>query len=301
MKKTNVAQKKAKPKEKARFWSILLPYMKPFRKNLIFAMLFSVLTGLFVAVQPFIIKYIVDTGISGDPIEFFGKTFFEIGPTREERNRFILIACGLYIFVAAGRMSCWGLGLTHVVKAMEGLLFSLRSQFFGHVQRLCMRFYDKNSSGELFNYIMGSPMNNIKNYLKNMVQSVPYQAVSLFISLFALFSYSWQLTLITLATSVVMTVLYRMARNKMRRVTRHYLSTESEASKYISDVLHGSEAIKMYSIEDDTIHRFDSYIMSLRNSGTQLNMTSFLEHIKPEFTQYVGIACVYLVGGFLCL
>lgn len=292
---------KGEKKHRHPFWRTLFPYLLPYRRQLVFTVVFSLLTGVCVAIQPLIIKYIVDTGISGAPIAFFGKTVFVMPEGMQAHVTFILAACGLYVLVSLLRMSCWAALLSNMLKAMEGTLFTLRSRFFGHVQHMCMRFYDKNSSGELYNYIMGSPMANIKNFLTSVVQSVPYQAVSLAISLTALFSYSWKLTVLTLVTSVVMTLLYRSSRQKVRRASREYLSAENEASQYISDMLHGSEAVKMYSIEDITVKRFEEQIDTLRKRGIQYNITSFLEHIKPEFTQYLGIAAVYLVGGILCL
>lgn len=288
-------------KERPHFWRTLFPYLKPYRRQLFFTVFFSLCTGVCVALQPLVIKYIVDTGISGDPIEFFGKTFFVMPEGTQAHITFVAVACGVYVLLSLLRMTCWAALLTNMLKAMEGTLFSLRSRFFGHVQHMCMRFYDKNSSGELYNYIMGSPMANIKAFLTSMVQSVPYQAVSLLISLVALVSYSWQLTLLTLFTSIVMTLLYRHSREKVRRAAREYLSAESEASRYISDMLHGQEAVKMYSIEEVTVHQFEDQIENLKRRGIRYNMSTFFEQIKPEFTQYVGIAAVYLVGGILCI
>ena len=55
-------KKKEKGLSTKEFWKVLLPYMKPYTKNIILATVFSLLTGFCVALQPFVIKYIVDTG-----------------------------------------------------------------------------------------------------------------------------------------------------------------------------------------------------------------------------------------------
>lgn len=310
MRKTDEKNTKKKTKENEekglsgkKFWSILLPYMKPYTHNIVAAMILSLITGLCVALQPFVIKYIVDTGIGNQPIELFGQELFrfEADATDSARITFILIAVCVYIGLSIVRVTSWGLGLSNMLKALEGTLFTLRSRFFGHVQRMCMRFSDKNSSGELYNYIMGSPMANIKAYLHSMIQSVPYQLVALIISLTALFSYSWKLTVLILCTAIVMALLNFQARNKIRRASQTFLTAEKETSKYITDTLHGSEAIKMYSIEEKTIERFENYIGNLKDSGIHFNMSTFMTNIRVEFTQYCGIAAVYLLGGILCI
>ncbi len=285
------------------FWSTLFPYMKPHMRNIVLAMFFSLLTGFCVALQPFVIKFIVDTGISGKPLELFGKEFFrfDMNATEQAHMIFVAVAVAVYIGLSLLRVSAWGLGLSNMLKALEGTLFTLRSRFFGHVQRMCMRFSDKNSSGELYNYIMGSPMANIKAYLHSMIQSVPYQAVALVISLLALFSYSWKLTVLILATAIVMALLNYSARAKIRRASQTFLTAEKETSKYITDILHGSEAVKMYSIEQKTIERFENYIYNLKESGIHYSMSTFLTSLRIEITQYLGTAMVYLLGGFLCI
>ncbi|MBO7177447.1 MAG: ABC transporter ATP-binding protein, partial [Clostridia bacterium] len=288
-------------KPQIKFWATLLPYMKPYRRHIILAVLFSMITGFCVAVQPLVIKYIVDSGIGGEAITLFGQKIYTVPDDIGAKTRFIVIAAAIYVALSVFRITSWGGGLANMVRALEGTLFTLRSRFFGHVQRMCLRFYDKNSSGELYNYIMGSPMNNIKTYLHSMIQSVPYQAVSLVISLAALLSYSWQLTLLLLLTALVMALLNRHSRKRIRRETQSFLQAEKETSHYITDILHGSEAIKMYSIEDATVERFEGYIDNLKRRDIHYNMSLFLEHLKPELTQYIGIASVYLLGGILCL
>ena len=144
--------KEATPKRKpftkedktAGFWRTLFPYMKPFKRNILVAIVFSMITGACVALQPLVIKYVVDSGISGKPFILFGKNI-PIG----DPLTFIAILAGAYVLVSLGRIYSWRYGYKNILKMQEGTLFNLRSTFFGHVQRMCMHFRDKNSSGEL--------------------------------------------------------------------------------------------------------------------------------------------------------
>ena len=266
-------------------------------------MVLSVVVGACVSLQPFAIKYIVDTGIGDEPIVLFGREIFSFGEnaTKNDRLTFIGVFCGAYVFLSLIRVICWGVSLSNMLKAQEKTIFSLRSRFFGHVQRLCMRFRDKNSAGELYSYIMGTPMESIKNYLTSVVQTVPWQAVSLVISIVALLSHSWELTALVVVTSCVMALINRRARVKVRKASREHMVAEKETSKTVTDMLNGGEAIKIYSIEEESARRFDSSIEQLKNAGIHFKMSNWLAGVKVEFTQYVGMAAVYLLGGFLCV
>ncbi len=294
-------EERRKPTRK--FWPTLFPYMKPFAKNMAFGAFFSILVGACVSLQPLVIKHIVDSGVGNKPFALFGKELiaFGDGTPAAERIRFVLIAAGIYIALSLARVLIWSLGVRQIHKSMEGTLFTLRSKFFGHVQRMCMRFYDKNSAGELYNYIMGSPMSSIRGYLQTMIQAVPWQVVSLAVSLVVLISFNPVLTLIIFLTALVMAVLNRLAWNKMRRNSKAFLAAEKKASHHITDTLHGSEAIKMYSIEDDAIDRFEGHLGTLRDTGLRHSLSNSLEGLKVEFAQYFGIGVVYLVGGIYCV
>lgn len=270
-------------KEKFSFWKHMYPYIKEYRGKLAVTAITSILVGVCVACQPLVIKYIVDDGIANKNMEL------------------VIALCLVYVALSVSRIFIWRLGFSNMMKSLEGALFNLRSHFFKHVQHMCMRFYSTVSVGELFNCIMGSPIINIKTYMHQMFQSVPYQAASLAISLVALLSYNWKLTLVLLATAFVMALINTVSRRKIRLVSSDYIRTEAEASKYLNDTLHGMDAVKLYSIEADTYKTFQHFINEMYKKGVKASLAQTFESFKPELVQYLGTAVVYVVGAILCI
>ena len=276
------------------FWAAVWPFVKDFKKNMIIAMIGSMLTGAMLAMQPLVIKYIVDDGI-------MGKADAGTLLAASERLRIVLFLCLGYVLISVIRVASWGVGYHNALNCLESFLLRIRSRFFHHVEHLSSDFYEKQSTGEITNYIMGSPMNNIKLYLDQMVVAVPFQAMSLAVSLTALLYYDWRLTLVLLAVSVTMMVLNYFSRRKIRSITHEYLKTESTASKYITDMIHGMGAIRLYAVEDKTYHKFQDYAEEMKKKGVKLTFSKFIENCRPELTQYLGTAVVYAVGAFLCI
>ena len=145
---------------------------------------------------------------------------------------------------------------------------------------------------------MGSPIINIKTYLVNMFLTVPYQAVTLVISIAALFKFDWMLTLVLILTAISMALVNYYSRKKMRMVASEYIRTEADTSKYINDTLHGIEAIKLYSIEADMLRSFKRFTNQMYKKGVAVTLSQNLEGLKPEFLRYVGTVVVYLVGEY---
>ena len=79
--------------------------MKPFKKNIIIATILSMMTGACVALQPLVIKYVVDSGISGQPFVLFGKEIPVADPVL-----FIAVLAGAYGLISLGRIFTWRYG-----------------------------------------------------------------------------------------------------------------------------------------------------------------------------------------------
>lgn len=290
----NETKKEIKQSEKFHFWAAVWPFVKDYKKNMIIAAIGSMITGAMLALQPLVIKYIVDDGI-------MGKTASGELLEAAQRFRIVLFLCAFYLAISVIRVSSWGIGYHNALNCLESFLLRIRSRFFHHVEHLSSDFYETRSTGELTNYIMGSPMNNIKMYLDQMIVAVPFQAMSLAVSLTALFYYDWRLTLVLLAVALTMMVLNYFSRRKIRRITHEYLKTESTASKYITDMIHGMGAIRLHAVEDNTYHKFQDYVEDMKTKGVKLTFSKFIEGCRPELTQYLGTAIVYAVGAALCI
>lgn len=284
-----IMKKNHEDKQNIRFWTELWPYLKEHKKKLLFCMICAMIVGVFVAVQPLIIKYIVDSGISNDAL------------TEPEKIRTVGTLCILYIAVSVARVFTWRVGFQKLFRTLEGTLLNLRSRFFSHVQHLGIKFFDNVSAGELFNCILGTPMVNIRNYLNSIFMNIPFQAVSLIISLSALVYYDWVMTILLLCTAFTMALCYKFARRKVRAVATEYIKSEAETSKYLTDKLNGLDAIRIYSIEEKTTQEFQSVLAQMYEKGVKSSVLQQNENLKPELVQYLGTAVVYFVGAISCI
>ncbi len=286
---TNQTLNENESKKEVKFWPTLLKFARGEKHHLLVALILSVITGVVVALQPLVIRYIVDEGISA------------VDKPDDLRLKIAGFFCIIYVIISVIRVACWAVGYNHTLKALEGTVFKIRSSFFYHVEHLCMRFHEKISAGELYNSLMGTPIENIKSYLQSMVLNIPYQSVSFVISLTALLTYDWLLTLVLVGVVATMITFNRLSRKRVRMLSREYLKKEAETSKYVTDVLHGMDAIKLYAIEDDVFKTFNDYVRMIRNEGIRLIYSRYAEGIKPELANFIGTALIYFVGAISCI
>ncbi len=274
---------------KVKFWSIMWQYLKEMKLGIVLAIIASMIVGTCVSMQPLVIKYIVDDGISSTTLDTDGKL------------KYIFIMCCVYVVISLVRVLTWSVGIKNLLSVLEGTIFSMRAKLFQHIQQMGMKFYESTSSGEIYNVIMGSPITKIRDYLMQLFIAVPCNLISLIISLFALFSYDYILTLILLATAIVMALLHRLSRKRIRKASKEFISTESQASSFLSDTLHGIDAVIMYGIERNTENNVKNVLGEVKEKSQKNSFLQTVENLKPEFAQYLGTAVVYFVGAISCI
>jgi len=275
------------------FWRTLWKAAGPYRIQLFIAAICSMAVGIAVPLQmQFTVKWVIDSTTeaasanNGDLAE-------------AEKHMFRAMAfVGLFIFLSFFRITVWIIGYRRALASIEWVLCQLRVSFFRHVQRLCFRFHDQVSSGELFNYIMGSPINMIKQFLQQFCMTVPYQVVGWFFSVGLLASFNWRMTVITVLAVVAVVFLNYRSRRIIREVSSDFMKTESDASRFIADMLRGRRAVKTYAMEDRVNDIFSYQAGEIRDRSYNLAKRQQIEFVKPEGVQYIGLALILLAGAY---
>ena len=280
------------PKEqtvKMDFWKTMYSYTSNYSKNLFTSSFIALFVGIIVALQPLAIQPIVDYGILRE------------GADNNERMLWVVGLSAGYMLLGVLRVVVWGFGYRLLLRSIEGTLFNIRSRFFVHIQSLCFRFHDEVSSGELFNYVMGSPMLTIKNFITQFAMMVPYQIVSWLVAIGVLFYYDWLLLLVLLVVVTIVITINMRSRAVVKEVSADFLKKENDASRYVADMFRGTRAIKIHAVEDNTSQVFINQITTIRDSGQTLGWKQWKEIAKPEVVQYIGLGVLYMTGAYSCL
>lgn len=268
---------------------IMWGYMKRYKLSIFIAMVCSAFTGVCIALQPLVIKHIVDKGITNDAL------------SNDQKLRLVLFMCGVYVLMGIVRVLTYRHGYRLLLKSVEGALRDLKSRVFDHVEHMGLRFHSEVSVGELHNCLNGTPISNIRTYLQSVIMSVPHQSIAMVISLVALFGYDWVMTLVLLCTAFLMALLNFFARSKIRKISAEWIQVEKKANHFLVDTLGGMEAVKMYGVEDSFQSKFDHTLKNVHETMVKATLANHKETIKMELAQYIGVAVLYMVGAVSCI
>ena len=153
---------------------------------------------------------------------------------------------------------------TYANNALEQrLTHDIRSALYDKLQRLPIKWFDSNSSGEIMSRVADDVPAMDRMIVETIDQTVP-AILQFFIIMVWMFTKSWELTLVTMAPLPFIAVITTLYSKKAE--PRWKKSSEAGASlnARLHDNLAGIRQIKAYTVEPEALGRFDE---ASRNVG----------------------------------
>ncbi len=238
----------------------LLAYYKPYRFLFFSDMFFAVMGAGVTLVIPLIVRYITNKVVYYNPKDA-KEAIFYMG--------LILIFLVLLEFGCNYYISYFG----HVMGArMEA---DMRSDIFGHYQKLTFAFYDNQKVGHLLSRIT-SDLFDISELLHHGPEDVLISIIKIIGSFIILMNVNTNLTLVAFAFVPVMVVFAVYYNKKMKRAFSRNRAKIADINSQIEDSLSGIRVVKSFANEEVELHKF--------NKGNN----NFLEAKKDSY-RYMGM------------
>lgn len=268
------------PKESAMriFW----PIVKPRLGQLTLATLLNAVHGFAITFQVFTVGWLIDWVLGKGTL-----------PT-DMWQRAGLLAGGYFLVSTFGRMLLWHLGYRIYLKVREQILSDMRSRFFRQINALCLRFHMQRSSGELFSYLFGSPLQNIIAFYQHCALGLAGAVTTIASAVGILIWTDWALTSILVLTVCLQVLLMDKARRVSRKLHLDYQKHESSVSGSVADILRGSRAVKLHSMENTVQGEFGEQIQLIARKSYRRDVQTHQAWMKQETISYAGFSLMIL-------
>ena len=260
----------------------MLRYVEPYRRRVLLAAVFILCSSMATLFEPYIIGKVVDVGVL-------------------ERDwpgvqQLVLILAGLHLFSWLGRHN--GVWMTNVIG--QNVLFDLRQQVFGHIQKLGLRFYDDRPVGRILARIT-SDVAAIGQLMQNGLVTLVGEGVILVGIFVVMLWLSPLLTLVAFLTFPVLGYIVYKMRTTMSTGWGNLRRSVGNISAHTNESVNGILVIQAYGREDHNIRNFESLTQDAHN--TFMSAARLEERIWPsiEFTGVIGTALVVGVGSWMVL
>jgi ATP-binding cassette subfamily B protein len=271
-------------KLKAGTFKRILTFARPYRKYLVIFLTTVVIDALLVVATPLLLRSLVDEGVvkgRGDVV-----------------TKFALIVAALAIadaiFSALGRWFSSRIG--------EGLIYDLRSQVFEHVQRQSIAFFTRTQTGSLISRI-NSDVIGAQQAFTSTLSGVLSNSLTLVLVAVAMFTLSWQITLVSLVLLPIFIVPTKWIGKRLAGYTRRSFELNAEMSSNMTERFNVSGAllVLLYGDSRTESSNFRGKARRVADMGIKIAMLNRIFFIAMTSVAAIATAFAYGIGGHLAI
>jgi len=243
-----------------------------------------VVDSLLVIAQPLLFRRIVDDGITpGDAAVVTVSALF--------------VALLAVVDALVGLVSRW-----QSARIGEGLIYDLRTEVFGHVQRQPIAFFMRTQTGALVSRL-NSDVIGAQQAFTSTLSGVLGNLISLVIVLVTMFALSWQITLASLVLVPLFILPAKWMGRRLAGLTRQQMQMNSDMSTQMTERFNigGALLAKLFGRPADEDEAFAGRAARVRDIGVQIAMANRYFFTALTLVAALATALVYGLGGNLVI
>lgn len=198
-----------------------------------------------------------------------------IDSTKTSQQKITSLMAGLALMAVVYVL---GVGATYLqgrimISVSQGTLKRIREHLFRKVQKLPVRYFDTNPTGDIM-----SRFTNDVDIIGEMLNSTLVQIFSGTITLIgtlALMLYTnWMLAVVTIVVSPIIAKIGTAIAGKSRKYFMKQQTDLGKVNGYIEETVTGQKVVKVFNYEKNVVNEFSELNQSLRNSQVKAQFIS---------------------------
>jgi ATP-binding cassette, subfamily B, bacterial len=180
----------------------------------------------------------------------------------------------------------------------QGLVFTLRTQVFKHVQQQPLAFFTRSQTGSLVSRLNTDVM-GAQQAVTSLLTQVVSMALTLILALIAMFFLSWQIALIAVAVISLFVVPGKLIGKKLQRLARQQMQLTAETGSLMNERFNvaGAMLSKLYGRPDQEADLFTSRAGRVRDVSIVTTVYSRAFFIVVTALAALITTLVYGLGG----
>ncbi len=248
--------------------------------------------------RPWPLKVIFDNILMGKPLPSALSSLR--GPLALGKASSIVAMSGLIVVIAVLR-GAFAYSQVHVTSRLgNSMVYTLRRELFGHLQRLSLSFHSRARAGELLTKI-ASDTNALKDVFAESILTVFSQLLTLVAMLAIMFALDWRLTMIVLVIVPVLGGNLLLLYRKARGIARQQRKKEEKIASRISEVMSSVPLVQAFARERYEEERFGSESAAYLEESIRNDRIEGAAARAVEVVSAAGTCVVVLFGSLAIL
>ncbi|MBZ9607898.1 ABC transporter ATP-binding protein/permease [Clostridium estertheticum] len=266
------------------------PFVKPYRRALIGAILFIVVASIFTAIAPKI-EGLITTSLAKDVVNI-AKGVKGASVNFNYILRVLGILAFIYIF---GTLSTYAASLL-LTNSIQNTMEDLRNAVQGKIRKLPISYFDKNSYGDMLSRITND-IDTISNALQQSFSQVINSILAITLAIAMMFTINIKLALLAILIIPLSYLVSKFIVSKSQNLFYKQQNVLGELNGKVQEIYTGFNEIKLYGKQEDAIKDFENINEELFNTGFKAQFISSIMSPLVSLVSYLGIAAIGILGA----
>src|SRR5487761_479108 len=258
----------------------MLRFAMPYRRILAIFLPVVVLDAALGAVNPLILRQIIDRGILGHHADLV----VELAG----------LAAGIALFTAG--LSLYQRRVSALIG--EGLIYDMRAKVFRHIQQMPLAFFTRTQTGALVSRLNNDVI-GAQQAFTTLLSNVVGNLLTVLIMLAAMFYLSWQITLIALVLLPMFLLPARYVGRRLGAMTKESYDLNAEMNMVMNERFNvsGAMLVKLFGRPEQEAVNFEEKAARVRDIGVAQALYARLFLVALTLTAALATAFAYAFGG----
>jgi ATP-binding cassette, subfamily B, bacterial len=273
----------------------IVAYMGEFRGSIGLGALLTMLSSLFITLQPWPIKFLIDGVLAGDRLDL-GPLGTVVSTTDGERLRVAVALAGAYFLLTVVGVLFNAAGFYVIARTALLMIHGLRSRLIGHLRSLSLRFHANQSVGDT----IWRAINDARSIQEVMIFGIRTWGVlafrlTLMIVLMALLD-----PLLTVVSLVALPPLFftiHRLTGRIQRTSQESREHMSRLTSLISQTMGAIRAVQVFGREGTEQRRFEQTSLNFVRAQLRFRVSEQILNVATVVITGIATATVLLVAS----
>ena len=256
----------------------LLGYLRPYGPHVTGALAAIIAGSALQLAQPYLMKVAIDRYIAAGDLS--GLNLVALG--------FLAILAGSFVFEFLQ---------TYILQYVgQRIMFDLRMQIYGHLQRIDVQYYDRNPVGRLMTRVT-TDVDVLNDLFASGVITIFGDVFTLAGIMIVLLTMDWRLALVAFAVLPIIVLITQWFRRNVRESYRTVRTWIAKINAFLQENIGGMATVQLFRREAENFRRFDSIDRGHRDANVRSIFYYAIFYPAIEITSVLAIALILWYGG----
>jgi ATP-binding cassette, subfamily B, putative efflux pump len=260
-------------------------FVKPYWKLVLITLVIGMVKFGIPLTLPLIMKYVVDSILL---------TKLSLGQKILHLSYLISIAFVLFVIV---RFPIEYYRQYFAQEITSRILYDIRDKLYGHLQRLSLRFYQNNKTGEIISRVMND-VEQTKNLVETGMMNIWLDIFTLTIALGFMFTLNVKLTFVSIAVLPFYALAVKKLYKRLKILTKQRSQSLADVQSYLHERVAGMPVVKSFTLEKYDQNQFDIRNKNFLNKALDVTRWNALTNSIINTLTDIAPLLVISYGGY---